>query len=493
MKQRLSRRDFLQAVGVAALASGCATPAAAVLGEPVNDVHSRLNRTRVRRIVTPSTSDDLIGLVRSAARDGEALAIAGGRHAMGGQQFLSGGTLVDTRGLHRILDLDTRTGVVEVEAGIQWPELVAGLLERQQGQAKVWTIAQKQTGADRLCIGGALAANIHGRGLRMRPIIDDVVSFTLVNGRGELVECSRKDNADLFRLAIGGYGLFGVIYSVRLKLRPRHKVVRNVTTLNAEEVIAAFDDRIGDGHEYGDFQFAIDPASEDFVRHGIMSCYKPVPDDRAITDQARELSERDWGELLYLAHADKAKAFTTYKRHYVATDGQVYWSDLQQFSAYPEGYHAGVERRMRASAEGSEMITEIYVPREELSDFLHEARLDFRNNETNLIYGTVRLIEKDDESFLAWARESFACVIFNLHVAHSEFGVGIAAEAFRRLIALAIKRKGSFYLTYHRYATADQLLACHPMLPEFLQLKKKFDPAGRFQSDWYRHISGLLA
>ena len=40
----------------------------------------------------------------------------------------------------------------------------------------------------------------------------------------------------------------------------------------------------------------------------------------------------------------------------------------------------------------------------------------------DVIYGTVRLIERDDESFLAWARDRWACVIFNLHTVHTRRG-----------------------------------------------------------------------
>jgi hypothetical protein len=40
-----------------------------------------------------------------------------------------------------------------------------------------------------------------------------------------------------------------------------------------------------------------------------------------------------------------------------------------------------------------------------LKDFLDEVRDDFRKNTVELIYGTVRLIERDDESFLPWARQ----------------------------------------------------------------------------------------
>jgi len=139
------------------------------------------------------------------------------------------------------------------------------------------------------------------------------------------------------------------------------------------------------------------------------------------------------------------------------------------------------------------MITEIYVPRKELPDFLDEVREDFRGNKVDLIYGTIRLIERDDESFLAWARDPYACVIFNLHVVHTPEGKARAAEAFRRLIDMAIRRQGSYYLTYHKYATRGQIEACYPQFSEFLRLKKKYDPEERFQSDWYRHHKGMFS
>jgi len=72
--------------------------------------------------------------------------------------------------------------------------------------------------------GGALAANVHGRGLTLRPIIGDVESFTLMDADGRLTTCSRTENGELFRLAIGGYGLFGIVTRVRLRLMPRTKL-----------------------------------------------------------------------------------------------------------------------------------------------------------------------------------------------------------------------------------------------------------------------------
>jgi hypothetical protein len=45
-----------------------------------------------------------------------------------------------------------------------------------------------------------------------------------------------------------------------------------------------------------------------------------------------------------------------------------------------------------------------------LKGFFDEVRDDFRKNKVDLIYGTVRLIERDNESFLPWAKQASVCV-----------------------------------------------------------------------------------
>ncbi|MGH7774859.1 MAG: D-arabinono-1,4-lactone oxidase, partial [Candidatus Binatia bacterium] len=190
---------------------------------------------------------------------------------------------------------------------------------------------------------------------------------------------------------------------------------------------------------------------------------------------------------------DKRKAFEVYSSYYLSTSGQTYWSDTHQLSTYIDNYHEELDKRLNAKEKGTEMITEIYAPRKELPRFLESVRKDCRENKLDVIFGVFRLIEKDDESFLAWAKEPYACVIFNLHVTHSPQGLEKAAADFRRLIDRAIEYGGSYYLTYHRWATRKQVETCYPQFPEFLRLKKKHDPEERFQSDWYRHYKTMFA
>jgi FAD/FMN-containing dehydrogenase len=491
----LTRREFLiGSTTLAGLPAGCGPRFSALRGSIlVNDIHSQLNPTPVERIVAPQSVEEVQKVVREVGDEGRAISIAGGRHAMGGQQFGTGTVLVDMTAMSRVLRFDAEAGTIEVEAGIHWPQLIEFLVRAQSGRRQQWGIIQKQTGADRLSIGGAFSANVHGRGLRLKPFIADVESFVLVDARGDVRRCDRRQNPELFRLAAGGYGLFGIIAAVTLRLAPRRKLERVVEVIEAERLTSAFERRIADGFLFGDFQYATEERSDAFLRKGVFSCYRPLPDDAAMPEAQKELSIEDWNRLLLLSHTDKGRAFQEYAGYYLSTSGQRYWSDTHQLSVYIDDYHQWLDRRLGAPEKASEMITEIYVPRPALARFLEEVRSDFRENRVNVIYGTIRLIERDDESFLAWAKEPYACVIFNLHVVHSPQGLEKAAADFRRLIDLGIRHGGSYYLTYHRFATRQQVEACYPQFPEFLRLKRRYDPEERFQNDWYRHYRAMFS
>ncbi|MDP5135177.1 FAD-binding oxidoreductase [Rheinheimera baltica] len=458
----------------------------------VNDVHAKLNSTVMQRCIQPETIAEVIKAVQQANKDGSMISVAGGRHAMGGQQFVTGGVLLDLSKLNQLQHFDAELGQVSVQAGIQWPDLMRKLHVMQHGCANPWGIRQKQTGADRLSIGGAIAANIHGRGLDMAPFIADVVSFELVNADGELLHCSRQSNAELFRLVVGGYGLFGIVVTATLQLALRQQVVREVELCSLAEMIEALPHRKASGYLYGDFQFETAPDSAGFLRHGVFSCYRPV-ETAAIAKQQLRLSKASWQQLLYLAHTNKAEAFKRFSEFYLASNDQRYWSDSHQLSIYLDDYHVALDQQLARGCAGSEMITELYVPLPALEQFMADCAADFRQHKVDLIYGTVRFIRRDAETALAWAQQDYACVIFNLHIDHQPEAVAIAATHFRRLIDIAIRYQGSYFLTYHPFATKQQVLACYPQFAEFLRQKRRYDPALRFQSNWYQHYSALFS
>src|SRR3989338_7455848 len=115
-------------------------------GMLVNDIHSKLNKTRVCRIFYPRSIQEVQKIIVRARKGNTPVCIAGGRHAMGGQQFGTDAILVDMSCMKKILNFDGLRGRATVEAGIQWPELVSHLLWIQKNNVKQWGIVQKQTG-----------------------------------------------------------------------------------------------------------------------------------------------------------------------------------------------------------------------------------------------------------------------------------------------------------------------------------------------------------
>jgi hypothetical protein len=394
--------------------------------------------------------------------------------------------------MNRVADLDQGTGLLQVESGIEWPALMQGYLAAQ-GNSAEWGIRQKQGGGDHMTLCGALSANAHGHCLGSPPIVGDVEWIEIVASDGTVRKCSRKENSELFALAIGGYGLFGVITRIGLRLVPRRRVRRNVEVRTLAELMDLVEKRAASGASFGYFQYNIDETSPEFMRTGVLTIYEPVGAGTALGKEITDLGEDALASLLELAHRDQKRAYDHYAKYELSLDGNVEWSDLHQLSTYPPGYHKNLEKRLGGAFGGADLIVEVYVPRNELIPFLEDARHLLSTSEVPLIYGTVRFIEQDRDSFLAWAKKRYACAIFTIHSSSEARALHKTGEVCRQLIRGGAKRGESFYLTYNRFATRGEIDLAYPQFGDFLSLKKKYDPMELFQSDWYRHYKALYS
>jgi len=463
-------------------------PETATSSVVLNDVQSRLNETHVSRVLSPMRADELPTIVRQSQISGKRISLSGGCHAMGAQQFGTGQLHLDLTKLNTVESLDRERGLVTVEAGIMWPQLIAELQRLQPDDERYWTIREKQTGVDNVTIGGSLSANMHGRGLVQPPFVGDIEAFDLIDASGRWQHCSRFENSELFSLAIGGYGLFGIVARVTLRLVRRFKIRRHVRVMPVRELLPLYLQRVLDGFTFGDCQYSIDLTCDAEEHPGVCAFYQPVSDATPVTSEPIELTRDDWARLYRLIRIDKPRAFDEYACHYLRTEGQVYWSDTHQLAGNFEGHREAVE-----ATKGTEMITEAYVAHDDLVAFTAAVRGDLLANGANVSYGTIRFIEPDVETFLPWAKRQSVCIVCNLHVRHTPVGIAEAKGHFRRILDRVVEFGGSFYLTYHRWATPVQVEACYPEVRNFFRLKRKYDPAQMFQSDWYRTYAPSFA
>lgn len=121
--------------------------------------------------------------------------------------------------LDRVLRVDEDRGLVEVQGGATWRSLAARLRPDDPRARAARTTAPT--------IGESIERNAAGPD--GRPAVTHVESLALAMPDGSLRRASRRLNADLFSLAIGGQGLFGVAYSVTLRIDSLARAIENVT------------------------------------------------------------------------------------------------------------------------------------------------------------------------------------------------------------------------------------------------------------------------
>jgi decaprenylphospho-beta-D-ribofuranose 2-oxidase len=133
--------------------------------------------------------------------------------AYGDAALNNGGSLINLTRLNRMLAFDAQSGSLRCEAGVTFAELLEIFVPRG-------FFPPVTPGTKFVTLGGALAADIHGKNHhRDSSISKHVVSFDLMGPEGQIKRCSREENSDLFWATIGGMGLTGVIVELELKLK----------------------------------------------------------------------------------------------------------------------------------------------------------------------------------------------------------------------------------------------------------------------------------
>ena len=124
------------------------------------------------------------------------------------------GTIVNTTGLDRIINIDTYNHTVKVEAGVRLGELVNALAE--QGLELIGNHDQMER-----TVGGAIASPCIGAciGEQAAYLSTQVIDLKVVTAAGQLMKVSEKQKHLLNALRLS-YGLLGVIYEATLRVRP---------------------------------------------------------------------------------------------------------------------------------------------------------------------------------------------------------------------------------------------------------------------------------
>jgi len=174
---------------------------------------SRGVRFSPQRSVTPRSERELV----AALRDGSApVRVVGAGHSFS--------PLIETRGT--LLALDALDGPPSVDVERLTATVAAGTRIHAVGRplfdAGVALINQGDI--DRQSIGGAVGTGTHGTGPTLRSLSAELSAFRLVTPEGQVLDCSRASDPDLWAAGCVSFGSFGVMSELTLNVRPTYKL-----------------------------------------------------------------------------------------------------------------------------------------------------------------------------------------------------------------------------------------------------------------------------
>ena len=203
----------------------------------VDDV-TQLNHAPVSGVFFPRTIDDVKHILALARKEGKKVSMRGTKHSMGGHTIAENGFVIDTAKLNNIIyDKDTRQATVG--PGVVWSDLVYHL--NQFGMSPV-TLQSYSS----FSVGGSISVNAHG-------ITSDfclhqsVIKFTLIRWDGTEIVCkdgAHGESGELFRLALGGYGMFGVIVEITMDVQPNARLRMDVIQTKADDLYQTYQNLI---------------------------------------------------------------------------------------------------------------------------------------------------------------------------------------------------------------------------------------------------------
>ncbi len=455
-------------------------PVTEVLPAGYADDASRLNRTAVAEVwsvpAEPAAAEiQLRDLLQRARTQGLRVAIAGARHSMGGHTIYPDGIVLDMLPFNH-MELNSGKRILRVGAGARWSEVIPHL------DSHGCSVAIMQSN-NNFSVGGSISVNCHGWQHNCPPIASTVQALRLMTADGSIVQCSRKDHAELFSLVLGGYGLFGIILDVDLRVVPNERYRAEVETLAADRYVSRFDEKVNRATDlemaYG--RLCVVPGERTFLREAILTTFRQAP---CKTEDIPGL---------------KSPAFSTLRREVFRAQidskagKEIRWKAEKLFGERVAKKYVsrnqlldeGAETYQERNADRTDVLHEYFIPTDQVATFLERARAIIPNHHGDLLNVTIRNVLQDKDTVLRYAdQDMFAFVmLFNQpRTAKADARMELMTQ---ELIDAAIACGGRYYLPYRLHATKAQFFQAYPQAAAFFERKRHFDPDEIFQNQFY--------
>ncbi|MGW0325259.1 D-arabinono-1,4-lactone oxidase [Nocardia sp. NPDC003183] len=413
-------------------------------------------------VAAPRDVEELAAIVTESAAAGRTVRVAGSGHSFT-DAVLTDGTLIDLSGLDKVLDVDSATGRVRVEAGISLH--AASPLLHGHG------LAFPNLGdIDTQSLAGATATATHGTGARLRNISAALHSVEVLRADGTRVELNEQTDPDGWKAARVSVGALGVVTAATLQLEPSFVLECVERPVPLDEVLADIDE-FADGSDH--FEFFAFP-------HSATAMTKAI--DRTQAPEQPRGTMREWiNDILIANHV--YDGMCKLGRRIPAAIPLIH-----RAATLAGSNNRQVDRSYRVFStprlvKFNEM--EYAIPRAHAAEAIREILALGRQ------FGTPMPIEvrwvAPDDAFLSPAGGRDTCYI----AVHQYQGM-VWEPYFRACEAVFDAYDGRPHWGKRHFQTAETLRPRYPDWDRFTAVRRRFDPTGVFANDYVHRVLGSL-
>ena len=297
-----------------------------------------------------------------------------------------------------------------------------------------------------------------------------------------VVACSPQENTELFHLALGGYGMFGVILEADIAVVPNVLFKKpEFDSVPTADYAKSFAQRVyeeGSPVEMAYGRLSVHPDS--FLDEAIIATFTPVPDTRGDVLPLTPASSSELARAVYRnsANSGAGKAL----RWFLEREASPWLAEETSRNSVLNEPAAVFANR---SQDTTDILHEYFVPQARLSEFVDHAKEIIRRTEGNLLNVTVRDVRRDTRTTLAYAHEDVFGLVMSFVQERTDNGEERMQGMTRELVDASIATGGSFYLPYRLHATTDQLRRAYPAWNTVMQAKDQYDPKHVFRNGLY--------
>jgi FAD/FMN-containing dehydrogenase len=400
-------------------------------------------------------------------------------HNLGGHAFVNDAMVLDMRQFNRVCHVDKEQKCIKVESGIIWDKI--------QEAINPSGLALKAMQSDNIfTVGGSLAANAHGRDMRFPTIVESVLGFRIMLADGSVMSVSRNEHPEMFRNAIGGYGLFGIILDVDLALVDDCVYEQSSTVIPLRELLGHFEKEVRANPAAELFLARPSISPRCFLDDTIVTVWKRT--DRVRQGMFRLDHERNVARDRFLFGLSRkykwGKTLRWEAEKYIAGNGAKRTLVSRNNAMRPPV--SAIKMLEHNSKRDTDAIQEFFVPIPRFMTFMEGMRGILQEGETNLLGVTLRYVKANNETALSYApkADAFAVILYFNEIC-STGGRAKAYKLINQLTQLAVNCHGTFYLTYARDLKMDCLSRAYSGIDAFFQEKHAVDPDNRFTSRFF--------